>query len=343
MTRPPQLILHIGAGKAGSTAIQFALKRNPQVLAGQNAAYVGLMLEHVPGATQHDWCVEGQPNRFFRQPPRERARVDEEVYRVIRDGLDRFAAAGVDRVVWSNEAFLPNSERIIAIIQRLARDGVPLRIVCYVRRHDKWARSAYVQFGLKGKMYPGPIRSFAEWVESHPVAFADQVDTWRSAFPGVVELYNVDAVDDAVSHFCGIADLSGIPSMRANEAPSNPLLAAYVVHNSQIDQPAPPELMATLIAPMRISGPRQSTVAPLEALLPTTADLLALQETCRADFDRLNALLAEQGQPPLTFDTPDEQRRSVTPWEMDRLLLQMVLSLQKQVNELKAELEAKRG
>jgi hypothetical protein len=343
MTALPQLVLHIGAGKAGSTSIQFALKRNAQALAAHDTAYVGLMLERVPGATAHDWCVEGQPSRYFRQPPQERPRVEGEAFETIHAELQRLGALGFTQVVWSNEAFLPFHNRIVRVIRRLAEAGVPVRIVCYLRRHDRWARSAYVQFGLKGKMHPGPIRGFRDWVAANPVAFADQVETWQRSFPGLVELYNFDALDDAVPHFCGLIGVEGIPSMRANEAPTNPMLAAYVVHNSEYDAPAPPEIMAVLTAPMRLQTERQSKVPPLEDLLPTTEDLVALQAECAPDLARLNALLAEQGQPPLVFDAPKPFARSTTGWEMDRLMLQMILALQRQVNDLRAEIAALRG
>ena len=343
MTTLPELILHIGAGKAGSTAIQFALKRNGEVLAGQNAAYLGLMLEQVPGAQSHDWCVDGQPKWYFRQPPRERARVDGEVYAVIRAELDRLAADGVDRAIWSNEAFLPSHERIIRIAQRLERDSVRLRIICYLRRHDTWARSFYVQFGLKGKYYNGPVRTFEEWTAAHPVAFADHVEAWQKAFPGRVELFNVDAVGDAVTHFATITAIEGLPSLRANESPSNALLTAFVVHNNQYKEEVSPDIMATLIAPMKILDPRASRLPALEDLLPTTEDLLRLQVTCREDFDRLNAMLAGQGQPALVFDIPEAQSRSTSQWDMNRMMLQMILSLQRQVGELKSEIAAIRN
>lgn len=341
MTILPQLILHIGAGKTGSTSIQFALKRNGPLLAEQNAAYVGLMLEQVPGATRYDWCVEGQPHRFFEQPPQNRARVDDEVFQTIRDELERFGHEGVSRVVWSNEAFLPSSARIIRIAQRLVGAGLRLRIVCYLRRHDEWARSAYVQFALKGKHYPGPVRTFREWISTHPVAFAEQIETWRTAFPGMVELYNVDATDDAVAHFCAVCGIYGMPTLRANVAPSNASLAAYLVHNAQYDQPVMPDVFASLIAPMKISGPHETTVAPLEDLLPTTEDLVSLQDECRGDFDRLNHLLAEQGQDTLVFDAPKDLNRSATTWEMQRYMLQMIIALQKQVSSLQKQLGAR--
>lgn len=343
MDNLPQLILHIGAGKAGSTAIQFALKRNMDLLLGQKAGYVGLMLEQVPGATAHDWCVEGEPQRFFNQPPADRRRVDDQVHSVIWRELRRLGALGVDRVIWSNEAFLSQSARIIEIVRRLAADGVDLRIICYLRRHDEWARSAYVQFGLKGKHYHGPIQSFRDWITKNPVKFAPDVETWRRAFPGWVELYNYDVIKDAVAHFATISAIEGLPSLRANESPSEAILAAHVVNNDQFEDPVMPEATARLLSQMRINAQRESRVPALDVLMPTSEDLVGVQGMCDLDLNHLNILLAAQGQPPLVFDAPADRRRGPTTWELDRLMLQMILSLQRQVGDLRAEIAALKG
>lgn len=338
MPHYPELIIHIGAGKTGSTSIQFALRRNKQVLAEQKAAYLGLILELVPGALAHDWCQEGTPVNFFRTPPKDRARVAAEVKSVIIAELNRLAAEGVTRVIWSNEAFLSRHDRLVDIVRSLQAEGVPIRLICYVRRHDKWARSAYAQFGLKGKTYPGPLRDFKEWAKEWTKGFAPDIQIWSDAFPGLLELYNFDAMNDVVTHFCDLTNITGIDTLRANETPSNALLAAWAVFNSQFPKPVSPDAFTRLAAPLNVLGPKASTVAPLDKLLPTAADLVAMQEVYRDDFSRINQVLTSQGQPPLVFDQPDEKRRDVPAWELDRMLFQMAFSLQQQVLDLQEEL-----
>lgn len=338
MAKLPELVIHIGAGKTGSTSIQFALRRSSQILADQHAAYLGLILEQVPGALAYEWCQEGTPVKFFRTLPKDRARVAAEMKSVLTVELHRLAALGVTRVIWSNEAFLSRSDRMLDIVRALVAEGVPIRLICYVRRHDKWARSAYVQFGLKGKTYVGPLRDFREWAKEWTQGFAADIQTWSDAFPGKLELYNFDAVGDVVAHFCTLAQITGIDSLRANETPSNALLAAWAVFNGAHPKPVLPEAFTRLAAPLQILGPKAAGVPPLDKLLPTADDLVAMQDVYREDFDKINDVLIRQGQPPLVFDRPDEKRRDVAPWEIDRMLFQMAFSLQRQVLELQEEL-----
>ena len=339
MSLYPELVFHIGAGKTGSTSIQFALLRNEEVLAAHRTSYFGLMLEKIPGALAYDWCQEGTPVNFFRTPPPDRARVAQEVKSVVLARLQDLRARGFTRAIWSNEAFLSRSDRILAIVRSLSEAGVPIRLIAYVRRHDKWARSAYVQFGLKGKSYPGPLRPFKTWVKDWSNGFASDLQTWDQAFPGKLEIYNFDMAPDVVSHFCGLLNLTGVESLRANESPSNALLAAWSVFNDQHAKPVMPEAFNRVAAALQVQGPRESTVPPLDRLLPGTDELLALQSEVRPDFDRINAMLVARHQPPLAFDRPDDKRREAEPWEIDRLMFQMIFALQKQVVELQDEVK----
>lgn len=65
MTPYPELILHIGAGKTGSTSVQFTLQRSREQLAAQGLGYLGLMLEEAEAARDMDWSVRGAPQAFF--------------------------------------------------------------------------------------------------------------------------------------------------------------------------------------------------------------------------------------------------------------------------------------
>ncbi|NND44902.1 MAG: hypothetical protein HKN58_06230, partial [Xanthomonadales bacterium] len=334
----PTLVLHIGAGKTGSTSIQFTLRRIPQVLEAQGTGYVGLMLENVPGATEHAWCAEGAPQKFFRAPDREA--TNEEVYQTILAELKRQGENGARQVIWSNEAFLTRHNRVLGIIEQLARDGVPIRPIVYVRRHDKWARSAYVQFGLKFKTYTGPLRNFRDWAAHQNIAYTKDLDVWRAAFPDQLEIYNFDAIGDVATHFMGLVGLTDIEVVRANDSPSNALLAAWSVFNGRQHDQTLPAAFTRLAAPLQVLQQKGEPVPPLDELLPDTSDLMAIQETYRSDLEAVNALLVAQGQPPMDYGMLDEKSRDVSTWEIDRMLFQMVFSLQRQVLELQERLEA---
>lgn len=334
----PELLLHIGAGKTGSTSIQFTLRKHIDNLPAQGVSYTGLMLENVPGATRHDWCAEGRPQKYFRAPDMPRAK--EEAYQVIRDELQRQGEAGLARVIWSNEAFLSRHNRILDVVERLRDDGVRVRPVAYVRRHDEWARSGYTQFGIKFKTYAGPLRSFGEWIEQQDIGFAKDLRVWAAAFPETLEIYNFDALPDVTQHFLALAGLADIETVRANDTPSNALLAAWAVFNGRQEDQVLPNAFTRLAAPLKILTPRGRPVPPLEELLPTTDDLRAVQTRYAEDLETVNAMLSAQDQPPLEFGPPREKVRGASGWEIDRMLLQMTFALQRQVLELQDEIAA---
>ena len=333
----PELIVHIGAGKTGSTAIQFSLKRaGAETLAGQGTTYAGLMLENLPGGLAHDWCEPGEARKFFQA--RETGRTDEEVYQFLTATLKRLKAQGQRQLVWSNEAFLVQNARIIPILQRLARDGVPLRVIAYVRRHDARARSAYVEFGIKSKRYNGDLKTFGEWADSSPVTYGDNLATWQAAFPDALRLYNFDAAGDVSAHFCDQIGLKDIASVRANESPSRAELAAWSVFNGESRAPTWANDFRRLARPWKLDRQETRPVPPLEELMPDADDLRALQARCADDLEAVNAILSRQGQPLLEFGEPRARDESASSWEMDRELLRMVFSLQRQVQQLKREI-----
>jgi len=337
-----ELIIHIGAGKTGSTSIQFTLRgAGTPALKEQGTVYAGLMLENIPGSRVHDWCEPGAPQKFFQA--QERERTDEEVYQVLSAEMKRLKARGLRQMIWSNEAFLVQHKRIIPILQRLARDGVPIRIMAYVRRHDSRARSAYVEFGLKSKRNKGNLKTFGEWVQDNPVTYGENLAVWQEAFPDALRLYNFEAAGDVGAHFCEKVGLQGIRSIRANESPPNAMLAAWSVFNGNNPEPTWANDFRRITRPMKLDREETRPVPPLHKLMPDKDDLEALQARCADDLDAVNAILTRQGEPALEFGTPKERNETVGPWEMDRMLLRMVYALQRQVSQLKRELREIKG
>ena len=336
MASYPELILHIGAGKTGSTAIQFTLRKaGAEVLAGQGLGYFGLMLEELPAARSHDWCRPGQPQLYFQS--REEERTDAEAEAAALAGLKEAAAQGLKRVVWSNEAFLIQNRRILPVVQRLAGQGVPVRVIAYVRRHDKRARSAYVEFALKSKRYKGPLKRFNDWLGHHPLAYSAPLALWEEAFPGQVEVYNFDAVGDVAAHFCDLAGVADLPLSRANETPSDALLTAWTVYNGSKEKATWANDFRRVARPLKLHADRD--IPSLEELLPSSADLQATQAHFAEDSAAVNAMLAANGQPPLETGSIEAKMPEVSEWEMNRMLLQMVFSLQEQVLKLQKSVE----
>lgn len=335
MTQFPELLVHIGAGKTGSTSIQFTLRQSHEALAAKGLAYLGLTLEEAAAAQGRDWSVQGSPQAFFQAKDGKRA--DEEMIATALTELKDLAAKGVTRAIWSNEAYLTRGPRMLPVMRRLAEAGVRIVPVCYVRRHDEWARSGYVQFGIKYKSYPGPLRNFADWVAGHDLAYAPSLAAWGADFPNL-EIYNYDAIDNVALHFLDRVGIPELPIVRANERPSNALLSAWAVFNGRLDSRVLPQAFQKFAARLKVLAPRGEPVPPLSELVPTAAQLAEVRQSYAADMAQVNALLQAQGQPPMEQSDLAAPDANVSPWEMDRMMLTMIFSLQRQVTELEEEL-----
>lgn len=335
MTPYPELILHIGAGKTGSTSVQFTLQRSREQLAAQGLGYLGLMLEEAEAARDMDWSVRGAPQAFFHVKDRKAA--DEEIVNVALTELRDLADRGITRVIWSNEAFLTRTKRILPIMRRIAEAGVRVVPLCYVRRHDAWASSGFVQFGIKRKHSEGALKRFADWVRDHDLAYAPSLSEWQQAF-GQVEIYNYDAIDNVTEHFMARIGAAGLAGVRANDRPSNALLSAWAVFNGRLAGRAQPSVFQEVASRLKVLTSQGLSVPPLQELLPTCDELADIRAGYADDLAQVNAMLAAQGQKPLAQDHLDAPDGSVSCWEMDRMMLVMIFSLQRQVTALEDEL-----
>lgn len=335
MHKFPELIVHIGAGKTGSTSVQFSLRKSMPALKEKGVGYLGLMLEYAQSAQGRPWALEGAPQRYFNSAEPER--TDTAVLNALRNELRLLGAAGYTQVVWSNEAFLTRSDRILPLLKKIEAEGVSVRPICYVRRHDDWARSGYVQFGIKFKTYEGALRNFSDWSAAYDMAYHAHLLKWQKDFPAL-EIFNFDALEDVSAHFMRCIGCDDLTVVRANDRPSNALLAAWAVFNGQRNSTVLPGVFQNLAAKLKVLASQQKDVPPLSDLLPTKDQLKAVQDTYQQDLDKVNSLLAQQGQPPMAYGDVKEVDASVDDWEMKSMMLTMIMSLQQQVADLETKL-----
>lgn len=345
----PRLIVHIGAGKTGSSSIQMTLDRNPRVLAAAGVRYLGLMLEHAtarPVAARPAWQRQtGSPDFFERTAPDE---CNAAMHDILSAELDHLAAAGIRTAVWSNEWMYGRHDRVIGAVEKLRDAGVPVTVLCYLRRHDKWAQSAYLQWGVKNKNYAGPIRSFDDWIAGQKVAMHSDVAPWIERFGTDVQLVNFDAAGDTVADFAGRIGVeigeAGMTPMRENVTPEAELLAAWAVHNNRIQEPVPMGRFQNLTAHLRAVDRTGSELPPLSDLLPTAERLAGVLSDEAEDIAAVNAAFAACGEPPFDLSAPALPIRAPDGWELDRYLLKTVFSLQEQVENLRRRvIELERG
>lgn len=343
MTELPELIVHIGAGKTGTTSIQLTLKNNIIALSAARTAYLGGWLEHVPGVSSYAWFSPERPAAFFTAGPRDA--VEDQIVDVLFTELKRQAEKGVQTVVWSNEAFLVQKVRPLRILRRLAKMGVPIRPVLYVRRHDKRAISAFMEFEIKSKNHEGALQDYGTWLEdsADKLCYARHVDPWMTSFPQI-EIFNFDEIDDVAQHFGQtVLGLEGVVSKRANEASPPALLTAWTVYSGSRSSQTWAREFYRLAAPMLThNGPLNLVPKPQE-LMPDEADIGATQARFEEDLQEINALLEDRGQPPMNFGPVTPPDVGASDWEIQQMLFCMVFSLQEQVLALKRELASKRG
>lgn len=304
-TAPFEFIVHVGDGKTGTSAIQRTLRDHAPELADAGIAYLGLMLERAP-VRLHDWQAARRIEAFHSLGKERGAR---ELADALRACIAPLRERGLRRVVVSNESLFGRSAATIATLEQLRGEGHAVRVVAYVRRHDAWARSAYAQWGLKHKTYDGPVRDFAQWSAAHRFALAPKVAPWHAAFGEAFQLRNFDAVGDVVSDFLALLDLdpARFGTVRRNESPSPEELALRTLFNHREEGRSPPVRFANLFDSANVDF-RQPLGPWVKSLWPTPAQLQAIADAHVDDRARVDAILAENGQPPMeTAPLPESE------------------------------------
>jgi hypothetical protein len=160
-SEPPDVVLHIGSGKTGTTSIQGFLRRNRESL-----AQLGLLFPRTPGRGRHvglglfvrpdaelarmiAWQHEGRSSPAeFREDFRRRL-------------LGEIAGSGLSRVLFSDEGLFGSSDETLrglrAFTDEIARS---VRLVVYLRRQDDHLCSRYQQV-----VKTGEVRRLADRVE----------------------------------------------------------------------------------------------------------------------------------------------------------------------------------
>jgi hypothetical protein len=159
-SEPPDVVLHIGSGKTGTTSVQSFLHRNRERLAG-----LGLLVPRTPGRRRHvrlglfaksDAELE-KAIAWRRQGHSSPAEFRE----VFRDRLSReIARSGLSRVLFSDEGLYGLSDeslrRLRAFTDEIARR---VRLVVYLRRQDDHMVSRYQQVVKTGEVRRLSVRA----------------------------------------------------------------------------------------------------------------------------------------------------------------------------------------
>ncbi|NDY90905.1 hypothetical protein [Ideonella livida] len=294
-TPPVRFIFHIGAGKTGTSSIQNTLRRSREALRRQGVGYLGLMLEHAP-LQRFAWQKASASEVFHALPE---AQATAELREVLFHALAQARAEGLHTLIWSNESFFKRNHAVRPVLHQMAGQGGKALLLAYVRRHDAWLRSAYVQWGIKHKTQPGPVQPFRQWMQPQMAHFGHTLSGLSQAFPGQLVVRNFDAAGDTVQDFLQVCGLTpqGLHILRDNISPEPEELLLRSLYNSRVPGEALPERFDRAM-PCGWSG-AHTPAEHLGQLLPTAEDLAAAGQACAQDRALLDDLLAQQGQPPV--------------------------------------------
>lgn len=164
-----RLVLHIGIGKTGTSALQRALSENADALSAAGVWYPEA--GRTPGAEAHHWLAPVGREAFPRQ---------------IRDDfiavLDEFRASDEEMMILSSEGFCFCTENLVADIGRLAA-GFEVRVVFLARPQTSLIRSAWLEKLKAGVAVPRDLPAYiVESATERAFYFTDRIASWVKAF-----------------------------------------------------------------------------------------------------------------------------------------------------------------
>ena len=336
-----KLVVHIGHGKTGSSSIQRSLLEATKQLELQGIKYLGLMLEHARNASRPVWQVRTGSDRFFDQTIATQA--NQELSTVLEEELKQLTDQGVATAIWSNEWLLERPNHTLPALKGLRDKGFEIEFQCYVRRHDKWAQSAYTQWGLKHKSYTGPILDFPDWLMvfgERQFQFSPSLSIWDEAFGDRLSVFNFDSAGDVVQHFLQANGIFNIPSLNENVSADPIFVAAQTVFNSRKAAPVLPLAFETILKTTERGDENRVFLPTLDKLMPTTEILERLVKDRAEDISQINTLLIRSGEPPLSFETPPKKVQHPTPWEMDQFILKLLFAYAEEAGVMRGQIAA---
>lgn len=174
-----EVVLHLGAGKTGTSSLQYRLGANRGVLSA-----AGTLYPRTPGGARHtrlgvfaksdeEMVGTGAWSRLGGPDPRQFRR------RFRRRLLREVVGAGAERVLFSDEALFALAEDPMRRVQELAREIAPeVRAVVYLRRQDDRLVSRYQQV-----VKAGSTKTLSEWAGGYGASVHDyhqRLVAWRS-------------------------------------------------------------------------------------------------------------------------------------------------------------------
>lgn len=211
-TSPRTLVLHIGAHKTGSSAIQSFLKQNRETLESEGWSYCTLPGRPLNWGFLFDVAKRDEGAAFSLLP---------EVFARLLAQID----AGTGNVILSIEdLFFLDSANIAIFTSAMTKRFAAIRVITYLRRQDQMAMSHWAQgaktiqsaliFGKQDYPLPALTPAVRDYLD-----YAALIERWKRALPDasfVLRLYDRDQFEnrDVIADFL-VASGIDIPATHA--------------------------------------------------------------------------------------------------------------------------------
>lgn len=236
-----KLVLHVGMGKTGSSAIQQSLELNRAELEQQRARYLGMWF----GSLDARFSGLIKQYDFFYSPPDKMREHGEHFLSKLKEVNQQ---EGIETFVMSNESFWEQAGRLYPFIESI-RSGAEIRLVGYVRNPISWLPSAYAQWGIVDKVDKGQVPTYRhkalELMDRYNAAFM-----WRDLMAESFLIRHYDLVADVPDDFADIAGLL-LPkhAPRQYERRNTGELILRALFNGRFAEPVLPDVFDAAVFP----------------------------------------------------------------------------------------------
>jgi hypothetical protein len=330
-----KIIVHVGAGKTGTTSIQNTLMVNQKKLNSMGVYYFGVILEYA-ALIKYEW--QSFPAGKLLNTADER--LHREVVDIFETSIPFFENQGIHTLIWSNESFLNHSKKIIPILQELG-NKYEIEIVVYVRQYEAWIQSAYMQWGIKHKTYTGKIKTFREWYSSDKVLFYKKIEPYLQVFPNKVIIKNMGAQKNLVESFLNVCAITheNMQIVKSNESPSVEELLLRSLFNDKFNDK---NILPNLFDKQVLNNSHLLSYTPSEyisQLMPNVNDLKKVTSDVEQDRNLLNTLLMNAQEEEFVSDTLNPKNLSVDSDKLIIMIAQIIMRQAIEIEQLKQELQ----
>jgi hypothetical protein len=257
------IFLHIGLNKTGSSSIQKFCELHREVLRSHGVEY--------PEAGIFDSAHYGLSKLLIGKPAVDHVPVPEGLEEAIASALARDM-----HVVLSSEYLgIANKREVLAVKQFLARFGIEVKIVVYLRRHDLWMASLFNQAVKTAQTYQPWLADIRDYIlqcigDPHvELRYSRILDRWADEFA----VANVVVRPFEAAQFRGgellwdflaivredlpeLLQKAGTKPIRVNESvPEHLLRAIATVRALNMDAEAKQRIVAILLNARAPAGP----------------------------------------------------------------------------------------